>query len=85
MRAHLSHEEMNQLSRFLRVERFCSERCQWQIHDDLYAAGRKRERVRSEAVLAGGTFGAGLLSRTMPSIPARGQASAPFLRPFLPT
>ena len=60
MRAHLSHEEMNQLSRFLRVERFCSERCQWQIHDDLYAAGRKRERVRSEAVLAGGTFGAGV-------------------------
>jgi hypothetical protein len=26
-----------------------------------------------------------LLSRTMPSIPATGQGSAPFLRPFLPT
>ena len=50
---------MNQLSRFLRAERLCSERCQWQIHDDLYAAGRKRERARSEAMLAGGTFGAG--------------------------
>lgn len=59
MRAHLSHEEMNQLSRFLGVEQAPSETCQWQIHDDLYAAGRKRERVRSEAVLAGGTFGAG--------------------------
>ena len=50
---------MNQLPRFLRVEQALSETCQWQIHDDLYAAGRKRERVRSEAVLAGGTFGAG--------------------------
>src|SRR6478752_2660212 len=50
---------MNQLSRFLGVERFCSERCQWQIHDDLYAAGGKRERVRSEAALVGGTFGTG--------------------------
>jgi hypothetical protein len=59
VRAHLSHEEMNQRSRFLRAERFCSERCWWQIHDHLSAAGRKRERVRSEAVLAGGTFGAG--------------------------
>jgi hypothetical protein len=59
VRAHLSHEEMNQLPRFLRVEQALSETCQWQIHDDLYAAGRKRERVRSEAVLAGGTFGAG--------------------------
>ena len=59
MRAHLSHEEMNQLSRFLRVEQALSETCRWQIHDHLSAAGRKRERVRSEAVLAGGTFGAG--------------------------
>jgi hypothetical protein len=59
VRAHLSHEEVNQLPRFLRVEQALSETCQWQIHDDLYAAGRKRERVRSEAVLAGGTFGAG--------------------------
>ena len=50
---------MNQLSRFLRVEQALSETCRWQIHDGLYAAGRKRERVRSGAVLAGGTFGAG--------------------------
>ena len=50
---------MNQLPRFLRVEQALSETCQWQIHDDLYAAGRKRERVRSKAVLVGETFGAG--------------------------
>ena len=58
MRAHLSHEEMNQLSRFLRVEQALSESCRWHIHDHLSAAGRKRTRGRSEAVLAGGTFGA---------------------------
>ena len=58
MRAHLSHEEMNPFPRFLGVERLCSERCRWQIHDHLPAPGRKGERVRSEAVLAGGTFGA---------------------------
>ena len=59
MRAHLSHEEMNQLSRFLEVEQALSETCRWQIHDDLYAAGREKERVRCEAELVGGTFGAG--------------------------
>jgi hypothetical protein len=59
VRAHLSHERMNPLPRFLSAEQAFSEARQWQIHDDLYAAGRKRERVRSEAVLAGGTFGAG--------------------------
>ena len=59
MRAHLSHEEMNQSSRFLGVEQALSETCHCLIHADHYAAGWKRDRVRSEAVLAGGTFGAG--------------------------
>jgi hypothetical protein len=57
--AHLGHEEMNQLPRFLGVEQALSETCRWQIHDDLSAADRKKGRVRSEAALAGGTFGAG--------------------------
>ena len=50
---------MKQLPRFLSAEQAFSETCQWQIHDHLSAAGRKRERVRSEAVLVGETFGAG--------------------------
>ena len=73
---------MNQLSRFLGVERFHSKRCQWQIHDGLYAACRKRERVRSEAVLAGGSFGAGSAESVAVPDDAFHSSQGPSIRSF---
>jgi hypothetical protein len=82
VRAHLSHEEMNQPSRFLGVEQALSETCRWKIHDDLSAAGREKERVRSDAVLVGGTFGAGSAERVAVPDDAFHSSQGPSIRSF---